>query len=112
MDNITITIITITIIYIIVVIITYSVQTIPKCFDAVPCISNHGDMMLLWWTGATQDTKLIVLYVHVYILYFKVSLEDGHLGQATPHDILYVHCELLHLNFVKVICREINFDLI
>ena len=21
-----------------------------------------------------------------------VSLEDGHLGQATPHDILYVNC--------------------
>ena len=48
----------------------------------------------------------------IYILYFKVSLEDGHLGQATPHNILYVHCELLHLNFVNVICREINFDLI
>ena len=44
--------------------------------------------------------------------YFKVSLEDGHLGQATPHDILYVHCELSHLFFCNVICREINFDLI
>ena len=39
-----------------------------------------------------------------------MSLEDGHLGQATPHDILYVHCKLLHLNLLNVICREINFD--
>ena len=41
-----------------------------------------------------------------------MSLEDGHLGQATPHDILYVHCKLLHLTLLNVICREINFDLI
>ena len=46
----------------------------------------------------------------IFILYFKVSLEDGHLGQATPHNILYVHCKLLHLNSLNVICREINFD--
>ena len=39
-----------------------------------------------------------------------MSLEDGHLGQATPHDILYVQCKLLHLNLLNVICREINFD--
>ena len=43
-------------------------------------------------------------------VYFKVSLEDGHLGQATPHDILYVHCKLIHLTLWNVICREINFD--
>ena len=55
---------------------------------------------------------IFVVYLYVFILYFKVSLEDGHLGQATPHDILYVHCKLLHLTLLNVICREINFDLI
>ena len=71
-------------------------------------VSIHGEMMMLWWTGATQDTELLEIQ---YILQ-GVAGRTRHLGQATPPDILYVHCELLHLNFVNAICLEINFDLI
>ena len=70
-----------------------------------------GVLMLLWWTGATQDTELIVLYVYIYCI-SRCRWKTAISVKLTPHDILYVHCELLRLNFVNDICREINFDLI
>ena len=50
--------------------------------------------------------------MYIYIVFQGVAGRRPLLGQATPHDILYVHCKLLHLYSLNVICREINFDLI
>ena len=86
-------------------------KQVPICLDAVPYVfySREDDDAMVNRRYMGHFTDFIIC---IYILYFKVLLEDGHLCEATPRDILHVNCYTYILWMLYMSWNKFWFDFI